>query len=79
VRLRGGKNEEGVGGRFLQRLQQGVERLLRQHVHLVENIHLLTVALRRDAHLLAQVAHVVDLVVGGRVHLEDIEAPALLE
>jgi len=79
VRLRRCKNKEGVRRRLLQGLQQGVEGLVGEHMDLVQDIDLLLVALGRDAHLLAQLADVVDLVVGGRVHLEDVEAASLLE
>ncbi len=79
VRLGRGKDKKGVGWRLLQRLQQGVERLLRQHVHLVEDVNLFGGSLRRNPHLLAQLADVVDLVVRGRVHLKHIQAAAVFE
>ncbi len=79
VRLRRREDEEGVRGGLFQRLQQGVERLRREHVHLVEDVHLFLLPLRRNAHLLAQLADVIDLVVRRRVHLEDVEAAPLLK
>lgn len=39
-RLGGGEDEEHVLGRFLQRFQQRVEGLLREHVHFVDDVHL---------------------------------------
>jgi len=37
-RLRGGQDEKDVGRRFFQRLQEGVEGLLRQHVDFIDDI-----------------------------------------
>ena len=59
--LGGGKDEFDVGRRFFQRLQQGVERPCRQHVHLVKDDDLVArfggaVRDRRQ-----DVAHLVDL------------------
>ena len=40
LRIGGGEHEHHVRRRLLQRLQQGRFRRLRQHVHLVEDVHL---------------------------------------
>ena len=79
MRLGRREDEEGVGRRLLQRLEQRVEGRWREHVHLVEDVDLLVGALRRDADRLAQLAHVVDAVVGGGVHLDDVQGAAGLE
>ena len=40
LRVRGGQQELHMRRRFLERLQQGVERVPREHVHLVDEVHL---------------------------------------
>ena len=74
--LGGGKDEFDVGGRLFQRLQQGVERPCRQHVHLVKDDDLVArfggpVRDRRQ-----DVAHLVDLGVRGRVIFQHIDMAA---
>ena len=75
--LGGGEDELGVRRRLLQRLEQGVERRARQHVHFVEDVDLVARGHRRVAHRVVDLAHVVDAVVRGRVHLDHVEVPAL--
>ena len=79
VRLGRGKDEEGVGRWFFQRLQQRIERLLRQHVNLIHDVDLLSAALRRDPHGLSQLPDVVYLVVGCRIDFDDAQTPAFFE
>ena len=50
-----------------------------EHVHLVDDIDLVSPHLRRDAHLLDERADVVDGVVRGRVELVDVERALLVE
>ena len=60
-------------GRLLQRLQQSVEGLLRQHVHFVDDVDF---GARRDrpvARVLDDLPHVVDAGVGGCVHLDHVD------
>ena len=68
VRLGGTEHEHHVGGRFLQRLQQSVLGTRREHVHLVEHVHLHPPG-RADGDPADELADVVDLVVGGGVQL----------
>ena len=77
--LGGGEDEDDVLRRLLEGLEQAVEGLPREHVHLVDDVDLLAASLRRDADGLAQVADVFDLVVRGGIDLEDAEAAAFLE
>jgi pyruvate/2-oxoglutarate dehydrogenase complex dihydrolipoamide acyltransferase (E2) component len=46
-------------------------------VHFVEDVHLVAGARRRIAHRVIDLADVVDAVVGGRIHLDDVDVPAL--
>ena len=70
--LGGGKNEFNVLGRLFERLQQRVEGVLGQHVDLVQEVHL-GPAGGAQGDPRQQVAHVVDLVVGGRIQLMQVE------
>ena len=79
VLLRGGEDEDGVVWRLLEGLEEGVEGGLAEHVHLVDDIDLVSPHLRRNAHLLDERADVVDGVVRGRVELVDVERALLVE
>ena len=76
LRVGGGQHEDDVGRRFLQRLQQGVGRRGRQHVDLVDDVHLLP-ARRPERGPGDQVPHGIHTVVGGGVQLVDIQGGAL--
>ena len=75
VRVGGGQHETHTARRFLERLQEGVRRAGAEHVHLVEDVHLRPAGRRhhRAAH---EAAHVIDLVVGRGIELEEVEAVA---
>ena len=77
--LGGGEDELGVGGRLLERLQKGVEGGGREHVHLVDDEHLVPSHLRRYAHLVDEAADVLHRVVAGGIQLVDVERAALVE
>ena len=77
--LGGSKNENGIFRRFLKRLEEGVECRLREHVHLIDDEDAVTAGLRRDTHLLGQVADVVHAVVGGGIQLVDVVRALLVE
>ena len=79
VHLGGRKDEDDVLGRFLQRFQQGVERLGGQHVHLVYDVNAVARLVRLVLHLVDDVADILDLAVGRRVHLDYIEDAAVLD
>ena len=64
-------------GRLFQSLEQAVEGLLRQHMHLVDDVDLVARGVRLVVGAVDQVADVVDAGVGGRVHLDHVEMPAL--
>ena len=74
LRFRGREDELDVLGRLLDELEQRVEALRGDHVGLVEDEDLVAVAGRSEGGTLAQVAGVVDAVVGGGVDLDDVEA-----
>ncbi len=76
VRLRGGKHEQHVRRRFLERLEKCVPRVRGEHVRLVDDVDLAAQHRRQVAHLVAQVAHLVDATVARRIDLEDVDGGA---
>ena len=67
------ENELDVLGRLLDELEQRIEALVRDHVGLVDDEDLVSVAHRRKGGALAQVAGIVNAAVRGRVDLDDVE------
>src|SRR5690606_7357360 len=59
--------------RFLQRLEQRVERLLGQHVDFVDQVDLVAAARGHVLRVVDQVADVVDAGIGGRVDLQQVD------
>ena len=74
-----GKNEDHMGGRFFQGLQERIESSGRQHVHLIDDEHLVFPYLRRDARLLHERLDVFNGVVAGSIQFEDIIGTLLVE
>ena len=66
VHLGRGEQELHVRRRLFERLQQRVERVLRQHVDFVDDVDLVARRDRRVAHRLDDLAHVVDAGVAAR-------------
>ncbi len=76
LRFRGREDELHVVGGLLHELEQRVEALRSDHVRLVEDEDLETVARGREDGALAQVPGVVDAVVARSVDLDHIQGPA---
>ena len=74
--LGGGEDELHMRRRLLERLQKAVEGLRRQHVHFVDDVDLVARRHRRVAHLLDDLADVVDAGVRGGVHLDHVDMAA---
>ena len=68
----GGENEFYVLGRLLQRLQQGVEGVLGEHMHLVDDVDLVARRHRLVADALDQLTDVVHPGAAGRVHFDHV-------
>ena len=79
VLLGGRQDENRMGGRLLQRLEERIERRGREHVDLVDDEDRITPHLRNDAHLLDEGADVLDGVVRCGVELVDVERASLVE
>src|ERR1051326_6414951 len=62
--------------RLFEGLQQGIERLLREHVHLIDDVNLIMTLRRRVAHVVAQLAHIINAPVAYSVDLDHIETVA---
>ena len=73
------EQELHMGRRLFQRLEQCVEALLREHVHLVDEVHLVTAAGRRELDVVHQVACLVYLRTGCSIHLEQVDEPARVD
>ena len=71
--LRRGEDELRVGRRLLKRLQKRVERVLRQHVHFVDDVDLVAGGHRAVAHAVDDLADIVDTGARGGVHLQHID------
>ncbi|OEZ64813.1 hypothetical protein JAB2_39240 [Janthinobacterium sp. HH100] len=69
LRVRRGQDELDVLGRLFQRLQHGIERVIRQHVHLIDHIDLEARIAGRVDGLLEQLRHFIDATVRRRIHL----------
>ena len=77
LRFGGGKHELHVRRRFLERLEQGIERRRGEHVHLVDDVDFERRRSRRIQAGLAQLTHLFDPVVAGTVNLEHIDRSSL--
>ncbi len=79
IQLRGGQNKEQMCRRFLQNLQQRVERRAGEHMHLVDDVNAAVRGGGREHCLVPQLAHVVHAVVAGRVQLHHVHQAALVD
>ena len=70
------EDEHDVGRRLLDGLEQRVERAVREHVHLVDDIDLVASAVGRKEDLVLDLPDVVDRGIGGPVDLDNVEAGA---
>ena len=72
VLLRCSEDEDDVCRRFFESLQKGIESLCGEHVHLVDDEHLVASHLGRDAGLVHQRLDVFHRVVACRIELKDV-------
>ena len=73
----GREHELGVRRRFFQRFEERVKRRAGEHMHFVQDVDLVASRNRSVADGLVDLAHVIDAVVRGGVHLDHVEVPAL--
>ena len=79
VLLGGGEDEDDVCGRLFECLQKSIEGSGGEHVHLVDDEHLVASQLRRDARLLHERLDMLYGVVAGGIELEDVERALLIK
>ena len=78
LRVGGREDEDDVSGRILERLEERVRRALREHVDLVEDVHLAPAG-GAERGPLVQLTDAVDAVVRRGVELEHVERRAVLD
>ena len=76
--LGGGQNENSMRWGLFKRFQEGIECGLAQHVHLVDDVHLVLALLWRDPHLLNNASDVFHFVVRRCIELKHIEGHGLI-
>ena len=76
LRIRGGEDELDVRRRFFERLEHRIERVVRQHVHLIDHVDLEARIAWRVDRLFKQLGHLVDAAVGRRIHLDVVDKAA---
>ena len=77
--LGGRQNEDDMCGRLFQRFQQRIKGRCGQHVHLVDDIHLILAGAGGVGGLVPQVADIIHAVVGGCVHLHHVQQAAVVD
>ena len=65
--------------RLLECLQQRVEAVRREHVHLVDEIHLEATACGRELHVVHQVASLVDFGPRCRIHFDEVDKTTFIQ
>ena len=71
--LGGRENEDDVRRRLFERLEQGVERLLAEHMDLIDDEDLVNAFLGRNTDRIAHAVHVFNAIVRGGVEFDDVE------
>ncbi len=77
--LRRRQQELHMRRRLLQRLEERVERVLRQHVDFVDNVDLVARAERGQPRRLDHLADIIDARMAGGVHLDHVDMTALCD
>jgi len=68
-----------VRRRFFEGLEQRVEGMIRQHVHFVDQVHLVAAAGWRVLHVIQQFTGVIHFGAGSRIDLDQIDEPPLVD
>ena len=79
LRIGGCKQELDVRRRFFKRFQQRIERVLGQHVHFVDQVHLEPPAGGCELNVVQQIAGIVDLGLGCSVHLDQVDKTTFVD
>ena len=73
------QQEFDVIGRLLKGFEERVERLIGEHVHLVNEVHLVTTAGGRVLNVVRQLPHIIDARSGGCIDLDQIDETPFLD
>ncbi len=76
LRIGGRQDELDVRRRLFERLEHRIERVVGEHVHLVDHIDLEARIARRIDRLFQQLGHLVHATVGCRIHLDVVDETA---
>src|SRR5262245_10903353 len=77
--LRRRQDENGIGRRLFQRLQKSIKSRCTEHMHLIDDLHLVFSGLGRETDLLDKRADIVYRVIACRIQLVDIQRSAVVE
>ena len=77
MRFRGGENENDMGRRLLQGFQQGVEGLVRKHVHFIDDIDFVLVFGGKVFDVLPELPDFVDPAVRGPVDFQHVDGNSI--
>jgi hypothetical protein len=73
------QHEDGMCGRLLQRLEQGIEGGRGKHMHFINNIDFIAAQVRGEVDLIAQAAHILHAGIGSCIDLDQVQEAALVE
>ena len=79
LRISGREQELHVGRRLFQRLEQRIETVGRQHVHLIDEVHLVAALGRRVLDVVQQLTRILDLGPRGGVDFDQVDEAALID
>ena len=79
VGLGGAEDEDDVGGRFLQGLEEGVGSLAGEHVGFVDDVDLAPVLGGLEMDLVADLPDLFNAAIAGRVQFDDVQVAALVD
>ncbi len=79
LRVGGRQQEFDMGRRLFQRLEQGIEGVIGEHVDFVDEVHLEAASARRVLHVIEQLAGVVHFRARGCVYLDEIDEAAFVD
>ena len=79
LRIGGRQQEFDVRRRLFEGFQQRIEGVVGQHVHFVDEVHLVAAASGRVLHVVQQFARIINLGAGGRVDLDEVDEAAFVD
>ena len=68
-----GKDKHHISGRLFESFKEGVERSLRQHVHLIDDKYTIFTCCWGYLHLVNKCANIIYTIIGSSIELNDVE------